>query len=175
MSWRGQRVLDFTTCKSLGVVVDAEDNILVADEVVEGSRLAFDVWSEGEWNHKMMKGRGVVDGYGDVHGGDMNGDVVNGAEALPKKEGVKQQAMDKDKNQEPGIKIILTARDLEPYRLIVRPSTTFAKIKNAFRKARKVDETKKITLQFDGYELADEGGVQDTEIEEMENVEVYIK
>lgn len=53
--------------------------------------------------------------------------------------------------------------------------TTFERIANNFRIVHKIPNDKQITLMWDGEALEPSDAVRDTEIEDMESVEVHIK
>lgn len=53
--------------------------------------------------------------------------------------------------------------------------TTFERIANNFRTVHKIPDDKQITLMWDGDALEPSDVVRDTEIEDMESIEVHIK
>lgn len=71
--------------------------------------------------------------------------------------------------------ISLQARDMDPFRLSVRPSTPIFKIMAGFQKQMGIEEGKVCWLVFDGNRLEPNSTVQDAEIEEDDVVEVHIR
>lgn len=86
---------------------------------------------------------------------------------------------------EPVLRITMKAKGFKDVKLKVKPSTTFAKMVNAARRSFGEQQTggaagigpdKTVTLAFDGEALEPEDGrVGDTEIEDMDSIEVWIK
>ena len=89
---------------------------------------------------------------------------------------------------------MLKAKGFKDYKLKVRPvcrfvaqsfagevvanalqTTTCEKIQNAFRTQYKVAANTQVTLMFDGEELEPGQDVQDTELEDMDCIEVHIR
>jgi hypothetical protein len=54
-------------------------------------------------------------------------------------------------------------------------STVISRIVNAFRLDKKIDSDKEVFLSFDGERLADESKVEETELNDMDYVDVYVK
>jgi hypothetical protein len=72
------------------------------------------------------------------------------------------------------IKILLKAKGHEDFKLEVRPETTFGKITNAFRTKYKIPKDQRVTLIFDGEELDPSTEMKESEVEEMDVIEVHI-
>jgi hypothetical protein len=73
------------------------------------------------------------------------------------------------------IVISLQARDMEPFRLSVRPSTLIGKIMAGFQRQMRVEEGKVCWLVFDGNRLEPNTTVGEAEMEADDVVEVYIR
>lgn len=71
--------------------------------------------------------------------------------------------------------ISLQARDMDPFRLSVRPSTLIGKIMAGFQKQMRVEEGKVCWLVFDGNRLEPNTTVGEAEIEADDVVEVYVR
>ena len=72
-------------------------------------------------------------------------------------------------------RLILKARGLEDFRIQVRPETTFEQLADAFRTSRNIAKTQPVTLMFDGERLSPMDTVQDTELEDMDALDVLLK
>lgn len=73
------------------------------------------------------------------------------------------------------LKVILKACNLEDVKVTVRPATTAETLISAYRRLRKeVDETKTVTLWFDGDQLANNSTLEEVDINEMDIIDVHI-
>ncbi|KAL5320893.1 hypothetical protein ACEPPN_011703 [Leptodophora sp. 'Broadleaf-Isolate-01'] len=75
----------------------------------------------------------------------------------------------------PRTRLFMKSRDFPDYKLQVKASTTIQKIIDAFQLAMKVPDHKEITLHFDGDKLDPEEKIEDTELGDMDSVEVHIQ
>ncbi len=57
----------------------------------------------------------------------------------------------------------------------MRKATLISKIVNTFRKTHQIDGEKELCLMFDGDRLSPQGKVADTELSDMDYVDVYIR
>lgn len=73
------------------------------------------------------------------------------------------------------LRIILKPKDLEPFKLVVRPETTVQDLVRAFRKARTVADDVDVGLWFDGERLDEQATIEDADIDDMDTLEVHIK
>jgi hypothetical protein len=69
----------------------------------------------------------------------------------------------------------MKSREHSDYKLMVKPHTTIQKIIEAFRSAKDIPDDKEISLHFDGDKLDPEERVEDTELGDMDSVEVHIQ
>ncbi|KAH7364248.1 ubiquitin-2 like Rad60 SUMO-like-domain-containing protein [Rhexocercosporidium sp. MPI-PUGE-AT-0058] len=72
-------------------------------------------------------------------------------------------------------RLIMKSREYPDYKLQVKAVTTIQKMIDAFRSAKDVPDEKEITLHFDGDKLDPEERVEDTELGDMDSVEVHIQ
>ncbi|KAB5539517.1 ubiquitin-2 like Rad60 SUMO-like-domain-containing protein [Coniochaeta sp. 2T2.1] len=71
--------------------------------------------------------------------------------------------------------ILKAAKDYDLLKFKVHAHTTIDEMITTFRENRKVPEDKEISLFFDGEKLDGDLAVRDTEIEDMDSIEVHIK
>lgn len=107
LTWKGKRVFDVTTCKSLGITVDQYGKILIKGrmdimEDVDGQIHMEAMTDEILEEYRKAKTRAIVDGE------DEEADAS-------------KEAPPSEKKKEPQVKIILKARGFEDLKLIVRP------------------------------------------------------
>lgn len=144
LTWKREKVYDYTTCEALGLKLDDLDEVSNMDGILEG-KVHLEAWTE-EAFAKAQKAENEEE---------------DGEEETPQEEEVK-------------IRLVMKAKDMEPVKLFVRKSTLLSKLISAFVTAREVPEDKEVSLFFDGDELNPDDTVQDTELESMDNVEVHI-
>jgi hypothetical protein len=156
LTWKDHRLFDSTTCRTLGAKFDSNGNISYDADVMDSQgNIHLQAWTEYAWGrHQKEKEEKARRAQAEA----------DGEEIVEKKE--------------PGVqktKLILKARDLESFKLMVKPNTTTAKIIGAFRDARNVPEDKEVVLYFDGDELDLESTVEETELGDMDIIDVVIR
>ena len=57
----------------------------------------------------------------------------------------------------------------------IHQSTMISKICNAFRSQNQISPDKEVYLMFDGERLLDGGKIQDTELSDMDTLDVFVK
>ncbi|TKA80376.1 hypothetical protein B0A55_01900 [Friedmanniomyces simplex] len=160
---RMRRVFDVTTCRSLGLGVDAEGNV-------------------------TMKGAEGAEGVDQVHLEAVTDEIYAQIKAEKDKEERIRQGVDETEEEaqagasetqaqpeEPIIRIYLTSKERrDPFKLKVKPSTPIWKIMTACRPQFDLREGQSIYLDFDGERLGSEQTVQDTEINDMDRIDVHV-
>lgn len=182
LTWKGNRVYGTTTCGSLGVSVER------VSRTTQTGTLAGAKYADAR------QGAGLHDGG--LHLEAWTEEVYH--EYLQRKERERQRLLgelddDEDDGQAPGsgsqdtdggggdepeatTRVILkAAKEYEPLRFKVHGETTIDEMIETFRTQRKVPEEKEISLVFDGDKLDGDMTVKDTEIEDMDSLEVHIK
>ncbi|KAG8623793.1 hypothetical protein KVT40_008769 [Elsinoe batatas] len=156
-----RKLYDVTTCKSLGIKVDAEGTVLgssgLGDDDEEGRVHVVAVTEEAFVDMKRKR-----DEARNVHL-NVEEEGAVGEEKMETVEEVKK------------IKLLLKAKGYPDYKLIVRPTTTFDRIASAFKREYKIAEDTEVALVQDGDALPMDDKVQDTDIEDMDCLEVHIK
>ncbi|KAL2072488.1 hypothetical protein VTL71DRAFT_11831 [Oculimacula yallundae] len=124
---------------------------------------------------------GCVENYDDgkVHLEAWTQDVF---EAWKKKGDVKSRGSEHSEEDEivkeapvPRTKLFMKSRQFPDYKLIVKPSTTIQKMIDAFRSSNDVPDNQGITLHFDGDKLDPDDKIEDTELGDLDSVEVHIQ
>lgn len=152
LTWRGKRLYDLTNCRSLGLKIDGNGHLFSDGEGFMDGKVHFEAWTPDLYDHHQRKLAAKQD-----HDNDDD-----------EPEEVVEHTVEK-------IKIIMKAKGMEPVKLQVRPTTTFHKMAIAFREQRDIPEGKDLALYFDGDKLDPDSKVEDTELAEMDNVEVHIR
>ncbi|KAA6415990.1 MAG: hypothetical protein FRX48_00709 [Lasallia pustulata] len=160
LTWRGKRLFDVTTCKSLGIGVSADGTIVMKgekDDLSEEERqIHMEAMTEEIFeDYKDSKRRAIAD--------------------EDTEEGEKQEAEETEQKPEEQVRIILKAKGLDDFKLKVKPSTPISKIMNAFRSTYGVEADKEVFLLFDGERLERGSRVGESDISDMDSIEVHIK
>ncbi|KAB8337028.1 hypothetical protein FH972_021332 [Carpinus fangiana] len=182
LTWRRHRLFDITTCRSIGIDVDASGEVYI-----KGDRLGSSYGNFG--------GGGGDDSDDDYGGAKVHMEVVTQAifdddkKALEARFGRRREASSPTSNaavvaakqpngqdsMERRVKIILRSKGYEEYKLSVRLTTTFQQVVNVFRSQRNVPAEKEVFLMFDGDRLAGADTVDTSEIDDMDYIDVHVK
>ncbi|MCJ1431795.1 hypothetical protein MMC27_001150 [Xylographa pallens] len=162
LTWRGRRLFDVSSCKSLGIGVDSLGNIVMKGEkdiFGEANRqIHLEAMTE-ETLEEMKKAKEHTEAEGTTE------DAIEEIE----------RPSPQQPTQEQQIRIILKAKELKDFKLIVKPTTLVSRMINAFRIEYKVDPGKEVYLVFDGDRLEAPTAVGDTELSDMDSIEVFIR
>ncbi|KAL8944659.1 MAG: hypothetical protein Q9211_000503 [Gyalolechia sp. 1 TL-2023] len=160
LTWRGKRLFDVTTCKSLGIGVDSNGNI-----VMKGQK---DILGEEERQiHMEAMTEEIMEEYQRPKRSEAEGESHQDTEAHPEEAPVAEK--------EPQVRIILKAKGFTDFKLIVKPTTRISRIVNAFKCDKKIDNGREVFCSFDGERLAPEGQVGETDLNDMDYVDVYVR
>ncbi|KAI5240429.1 MFS general substrate transporter [Aureobasidium subglaciale] len=169
-----RRVYDVTTVRSLGIKVDSFGRIVTNgpfantdDEHAE--KIHIEAVTEEAWQELKDKKAAASKPkkyLSNAAGADGRDGSAEGTPAVDGEAAV----------EEPLIKITLKAKGHSDIKIKVRPSTTFVKMINAARRSFRLDAERKVFLEFDGERLEPpEGLVKDTDISDMDCIDVHIK
>ncbi|KAL9121627.1 MAG: hypothetical protein Q9187_001819 [Circinaria calcarea] len=159
LTWRGKRLFDITSCKSLGIGVDADGNI-----VTKGEKDIL-----GEENRQIHMEAMTEEMFEDRRKAKAEDPSVTTHEQDT------EEPAEEQPQQEEQVKIILKAKGFADFKLIVKPSTLMSRIIGAFRGANKIEPDKDVYLVFDGERLDPPTRVGDTELSDMDYIDVYVK
>jgi hypothetical protein len=152
LTWRGKKLFDLTTCKSLGLRIDGSGNLYSDGEGFMEGKIHLEAWTLDLYERNKHKLAAEQD-----RGGSED-------ELEPVEHAVERK-----------VKLIMKAKDMDPLRIQVKPTTTIGKMSSTFRGQRGVPDAKDISLYFDGDKLDSDSTVEDVELADMDNVEVHIR
>ncbi|TVY71260.1 DNA repair protein rad60 [Lachnellula suecica] len=153
LTWKLKRLYDVSTCKSLGLSVDSSGNIASqGDGVDNNGRVHLEAWDEETFQAYQNQLAAEL---------KREQDGING----------KQEAAERVAK----IKLTLKSRELGDFRITTTASHPVQRLITAFRQEKKVSEDKEISLHVDGDKLDPEDKIEDTELEDMDAVEVHIR
>lgn len=189
LTWKGNRIYATTTCANLGIRVESVDdgtenkgklgsvagaeyaNLKHGGGLHEGG-LHLEAWTEELYQDYLKRKErerlrllGQLDDEDDDDGTPGTG--ARGSEDPDGGAGGDEEATTRV--------ILKAAKDYEPLRFKVHAQTTIDEMITTFRISRKVPEDSEISLFFDGEKLDRDLAVKDTEIEDMDSLEVHIK
>ncbi|KAG4436891.1 hypothetical protein IFR05_007617 [Cadophora sp. M221] len=146
-TWKGNRLFDWSDCSGC---------------VDRGGKLSMNSFDDGKvhleaWTHDTFEA------WKKGHEAKQRGERAH-SEDEPVVEAPVQRT-----------RLFMKSRDFPDYKLQVKASTTIQKIIDAFRLAQKLPDDKEITLHFDGDKLDPEEKIEDTELGDMDSVEVHIQ
>ena len=147
LTWKGNKLYDFSNCSGC-----VEGGKLSMGSVGDG-KVHLEAWTE-ETFEAWKKGHEAKQRGEREHSED---------EPVPEPEPVQRT------------RLIMKSRDFSDYKLMVKRHTTIQKIMDAFRREKNVPDEKDITLHFDGDKLEPDDKVEDTELGDMDSVEVHIQ
>ncbi|CAD6585348.1 MAG: hypothetical protein ASARMPREDX12_001971 [Alectoria sarmentosa] len=153
LTWRGKRVFDVTTCRSLGITVDPIGRL----STKEGS------WEEEEGQVHM---EAMTAKILEAHKKAKRNAATSQEDSAAQEEAVAAQ----DHGAE--VRIVLKTKGLDDFKLQVRPSTLVSKIVNAFRCRYQIGGEKDVFLSFDGERLSPDSRIDETELSDMDALEV---
>ncbi|KAG9683799.1 hypothetical protein KCU95_g13127, partial [Aureobasidium melanogenum] len=171
-----RRVYDVTTVRSLGIKVDSYGRIMADGpfantddehaEKIHIEAVTDEAWQELK-DKKAAKDAPKPNKYlSNAAAANGRGASTEGTPAVDGEAVV----------EEPLIKVTLKAKGHSDIKIKVRPSTTFVKMINAARRSFKLDDARLVHLEFDGERLEPpEGLVKDTDISDMDCIDVHIK
>ncbi|KIW01657.1 uncharacterized protein PV09_06842 [Verruconis gallopava] len=158
-TWRNKRVFDISSCKSIGVKLDAHGEAIIPSD--QGRYRAIDgkisLCATTDAQQKLEKEK---------------------AEEKHLRESEEAAEMETEPDQESrstGIRIILRSKGYPDQKLIVKPDTTVERLQGAFRTANKISETSNVVLVIDGDELTPDMTMEDAEVEDLNMIEVYVR
>ncbi|KUJ22413.1 uncharacterized protein LY89DRAFT_714220 [Mollisia scopiformis] len=156
LTWKSIRVFDYTTCTGLGLKVDALGNLVSSGNGMDSDgRIHLEAWTPDAFDvyqkrqaAKKQKELGLTD-----------------------VDEIEEQAQAKANKT----KLIFKSKDLPDYKLMVKSSTPIERMVEAFRGAYNIPDEKTVTLYFDGDKLEPSDTVGDTDLGDMDTVEVHVR
>lgn len=152
LTWKGRRLFDVTTCKSLGI--DTEHNFADVPGMDDNDDINLRIHMEA-----VME------------------DIFNKRRTLPD---TKDNADSKSEEVEPGkqgtlIRVVLKCPELDDFKIKARPKTHISRLIAAFRDAQHISTERHVYLLFDGDRLDPDTCLEDHDIADLDLVDVQIK
>ncbi|KAH7391982.1 ubiquitin-2 like Rad60 SUMO-like-domain-containing protein [Pyrenochaeta sp. MPI-SDFR-AT-0127] len=164
-TWKGTRVYDSTTIKRLGIQLDDKGNVSIEGDSniyddINLPKVVVEAWTEAllQQRKKEVAADAAV--------------RKTAAEVVPVVEEDPKPALAPITTK---VRLILKAKGKGEFRLSVNPESTFAHIAQAYKTKLSIDQNQPLTLTFDGDRLSPLDTIADTEIEDMDVIEVHFK
>lgn len=150
LTWRGKRLYDITTSTMLGLKVDNDGNLTCSDDSLDDKgRLHLEAWTEDLF--------------------------IAAQKRLLQSGGGEEQDQEEEQEEDNKIKLILKAKDAEPIKIQVRPTTNISKLIKVVRNTQQVPEDKEVILYFDGDVLDPISTAEDVDLGDMDIIEIRIR
>ncbi|KAL1883532.1 hypothetical protein Plec18167_002536 [Paecilomyces lecythidis] len=161
LTWKGKRLFDVTTCKSLGIGIQNRAN----------SQSPWDASDEGGDKEESMQIH--VEAVTDLPVAPSRRQTPSGSAKEPSS----RASVPPDDEQDTGghIRMILKAPGYGDQKIKVRPNTRISKVIASFRDAQRISAEKQLYLLFDGERLSPDSCVSDYDIDDLDMVDVQIK
>ncbi|GAB1733193.1 hypothetical protein NU195Hw_g3735t1 [Hortaea werneckii] len=161
------RLYDSTTCRSLGLYIDKDGQIkLKGSEMPQDAQIHLEAVTEEIFEKKKAEKARQERAREKALLGEPDEEADVQAAEAPKESAAREEA---------NVRIVLRAKGVsQPFKLKVKPSTPFSKIMMACRGHFSVGERQQLWLELDGERLDPDDMIQSTDIEDMDNIDVYI-
>ncbi|RMY65452.1 hypothetical protein D0863_09119 [Hortaea werneckii] len=161
------RLYDSTTCRSLGLYIDKDGQIkLKGSEMPQDAQIHLEAVTEEIFEKKKAEKARQERAREKALMGEPDEEADAQAAEAPKESAAKEEA---------NVRIVLRAKGVsQPFKLKVKPTTPFSKIMMACRGHFSVGERQQLWLELDGERLDPDEMIQNTDIEDMDNIDVYI-
>ncbi|PGH32315.1 hypothetical protein GX50_04910 [[Emmonsia] crescens] len=185
LTWKGRRLFDVTTCKSLGVQQEKEKGLLLPlpirdyydDDDDDGSgrddgsiEVHMEAVTDKLFEEKKLQANNLSQRQpgrsGAANGGDEDEDEDEDDKA--------QAELEAKENQEV-LLLTLKTPGIEDLKIKVRPKTHISSIIRSFREKRGIPAHRTVQLIFDGDQLHPDSMVGDNDMADLDAIDVRIK
>ncbi|KAI6797274.1 hypothetical protein KC350_g16640, partial [Hortaea werneckii] len=158
---RLSRLYDSTTCRSLGLYIDKDGQIkLKGSEMPQDAQIHLEAVTEEIFEKKKAEKARQERAREKALMGEPDEEADAQAAEAPKESAAREEA---------NVRIVLRAKGVsQPFKLKVKP------IMMACRGHFSVGERQQLWLELDGERLEPDDMIQSTDIEDMDNIDVYI-
>ncbi|EFR01779.1 hypothetical protein MGYG_04782 [Nannizzia gypsea CBS 118893] len=161
LTWKGRRLFDATTCKSLGInESDTNDNSMFDSAPVDMDEGNAGVHMEAMTLEMLEERRRAATAA------QLDNEEEESEDEQPKAQ---------EPSDENVVRIILKNPDLDDFRIKVRPTTQIGNILKKFRQMKEIPEHKSVSLYFDGDRLDPDSLIGDNDIDDMDCIDVVLK
>lgn len=159
LTWKGTKLFDSTTCQRMPGLSVHSGKVDTDGEGFADGKLHMEAWTPEtfqEFQKGKALGRPTYAEYGE-------------------EEEEEREPTPEPEQEEKKWRLVLKARGIDDFKLVVKGQTRIAKIISSFQSERNIGEDKEISLRFDGDLLEPEALVQDMDFEDYDAIEVLVK
>lgn len=150
LTWKGRRLFDVTTCRSLGLHNRSPMTSVIDDHFTEQKELQIHM-------------EAVTDSPILTRGPAMSEDAPD----------IAANSSEHDQNEP--MKLILRSPGYEDFKIKARPKTLTSRLVSAFRDKQRIPEDRSVTLTFDGDNLPPDSCLADHDIDDLDLLDVIIR
>lgn len=154
LTWRGRRLFDVTTCRSLGIKLQNNPFLSDMDDDIVAGQREHRIHMEAVTENPLLLNR--------------PGSPQDRSKTSP------DSPSPEDDQNEP-MKLILRSPGLDDFRIKARPKTLVSKLISAFRDKQNIPVDNDVSLLLDGDRLHPNTCLRDHDIEDLDMVDVQIK
>lgn len=154
LTWRGRRLFDVTTCRSLGIRVESNFALSDTDDDPDAGPRELRIHMEAVTENPLLLNR--------------PGSSPDEGQAPP-------DPWTPGGEQNEPMKLILRSPGMDDFRIKARPKTPVSKLISAFRDKQGIPADQDISLLFDGDRLDPSGCLRDYDIADLDMVDVRIE
>jgi hypothetical protein len=151
LTWRGKKMFDSITCAILGLRAGIDGNVTSNNNALDDyGRIHLEAWTEDLYiasQRRLEQGHGEADAEAEI-----------------------QETTHVEK-----INLSLQAKGLEPITLKVKSTTLIEKLIGVVRRQQDIPGDKDVQLFFDGDKLDPSARIEDTELGDMDTVEIHVR
>lgn len=150
LTWKGRRLFDVTTCRSLGLHARSPMTSLIDDHFTEQKELQIHM-------------EAVTDSPILTRGPTVSDDAPDTA------------ANPSEHDQDEPMKLILRSPGYEDFKIKARSKTLTSRLISAYRDKQRIPEDRSVTLTFDGDNLPPDSCLGDHDIDDLDLLDVLIR
>ncbi len=153
LTWKGKRLYDSTTCSVLGLKLDGRGRLLSSNDGID---------SEGRIYLEAITEEVYAKRVAEQHKREQS-------------ESSDDELMETQQTIGQKFRLILKARNMEDYKISANATTQLQKLVAVFREGRNIPDGKDISLYCDGEKLDLASTIGDTDLGDMDMVEVHLR
>lgn len=161
LTWKGRRLFDVTTCRSLGIRAESKFALADEDHDSEAGSRELRIHMEAATVNPTLLSR--------------PGSSSREEGQVPPTPLSPGQDQDQDQYQNEPMKLILRGPGVDDFRIKARPKTLVSKLISAFRDKQGIPADQDVSLLFDGDRLDPGACLRDYDIADLDMVDVQVR
>ncbi|KAF1964992.1 hypothetical protein BU23DRAFT_575202 [Bimuria novae-zelandiae CBS 107.79] len=162
ITWRRNRIYDYTRIQRLGIQIENGFVTIKDDPTIYDDKNLPKIHVEA-WTEEVWKKQGELEA---LEAAKARNEIIEVEEPEPEPEPEEKGTR---------VRLFLKAKGKKDYKIVVRSTTTIEHLTNAYKQNMGIPQEQSVTLMFDGERLKTIDTIADTEIEDMDAIEVHLK